>query len=259
MGDDGVGQYSEALPEVSGHIGEPYASAIWPPLPVPVVRTAGFIIGVTFLVVLVLAIHPWTFGSTTSPSASVQYDNVVGAGDSTTNYSGGGYSTTVDTPTESSYATTSSGDPNAEAAAVTAILDRTKSDRASVVAAVTDAAACGSNLAGDVQALQNSESDRQSLAQSATALNVDALNGASSVPQELSTALTDSATADGDFATWVIDLEQSCSIGTATQDLNYQAAEGASKTAHQDKQTFLNTWNPIAQQYGQETLSASDI
>jgi hypothetical protein len=253
MVDDGVGHYSD----VSGQIDESYVPAVWPLLPVPVVRTAGFIVGITFLVVLLIAVHPWTFGSTASSSQSFQFGSLTGTDGGATNNGGGGNPTLVDTSTEPP--STSSSDPNAEAAAVTAILDRTKTDRTSVVAAVNDAAACGSNLAADVQALQSSASDRQSLARSAAALNVDALSGASSVPQYLSTALTDSATADGDFAAWATDLEQSCATGTATQNQNYQAAQGVSQTAQQDKQTFLDTWNPIAQQYGQETLTASDI
>jgi len=79
------------------------------------------------------------------------------------------------------------------------------------------------------------------------------------VPVELNTALTDSATADGDFAAWATDLQQSCNTSTVTQNQNYQAGLGVSQTAQNDKQTFLDTWNPIAQQYGQETLTASDI
>jgi len=76
MGDD-VGHYSD----ISGQIDESYVPAIWPLLPAPVVRTAGFIVGVTFLVVLLIAVRPWTFGSAapSSPS-SFQFGSLTGAG-----------------------------------------------------------------------------------------------------------------------------------------------------------------------------------
>jgi hypothetical protein len=254
---DGVGHYPDGSSDVSGQLDEPYAPAILSLLPVPVVRAAATIVGMTFLVVLLIAIHPWTFVSTPSSSPSFQVGNLIGTGGTSTNSNPGGNFTPVDTSTEPPSA--SAADPSAEAAAVTTILDQMKADRAAVVAAVNDAAACGGNLAGDVQALQNSQSDRTNLARSASRLTVDVLGGASSVPQELNTALTDSATADGDFAAWAMDLTQSCTAGTATQDQNYQAGQQASKTAQQDKQNFLDTWNPIAQQYGQEILTASDI
>jgi hypothetical protein len=264
MEDDGA-QRRPAVPTDSSrqpgdsvtHIGAPYEPAIWPTLPVTVVRTAALIFGIALLLVLLIAVHPWTFGSTPSYSPTDQYSGLFGSTTTTQPYVVVSTQSSSDTTTPTD--TTSSADQIAQASSVTAILDRTKADRAEVVAAVQDAASCGSNLAGDVQALQNSQSDRQSLAQSANQLDVGALSGASAVPAELSTALNDSATADGDFASWATDLQQSCNTGSVMQDSNYQAAKGASKTADQDKQTFLNTWNPIAQQYGQETLSPSDI
>jgi hypothetical protein len=255
MGDDEVERNDNVLPR---EFGTPYQWATWDSMPRSVIRVAALIFGFTFLLVLLLAIHPWTFGSSPSYYPDDQnYGQPAPYEPSTTSVSDTSADLASDTGS-SAPASSSDGDPASQAGAVTAILDQTKSDRSSVVAAVQDASGCG-NLGGDLSALQASQADRQKLAQSAAGLDVSALSGTADLPQQLSTLLTDSATADGDFADWVTDLEQSCTAGSTTQDQNYQAAASASQTAEGDKQTFLATWNPIATQYGQETLSPSDI
>jgi cytoskeletal protein RodZ len=239
-------------------VGESYEPPNLSLLPEPLLRAALLIVAVPLLIVLVLAIHPWTFGS--SPDSP---DPSYSSNGPNNDYGDGSYPTTdavtdTDTYSDTTTDTTGSGDPAAEADAVTSLLNQAKTDRATVAGAVSDAANCG-NLSGDVSALQNAKADRQNLAQQAGNLSVDLLDGASGVPQLLSTALTDSATADDDFAKWVIDLQQSCSPADATGDQNYAGAESASQTAESDKQNLLNVWNPIAQQYSQPTWSTSDI
>ncbi len=183
---------------------------------------------------MIVVVHPWTFESSPASGAGLDYSG-------NSDY-GGGYT-----------------DLTAEADAITNILRQAQSERQSVVNAVNDALSCGSAINRDQQALATAQADRRQFAQDAVDTPVDSLDGASMVPQELSTALSDSATADGDFAQWVGDLENSCSSGSVTQDPNYAAANSASTQADQDKQSLLSTWNPIAQQYDQQTWSISDI
>lgn len=222
----------------------------------------GTIAIIPLLLILVIVIHPWTFAPS-SDSAGTDSGYGVQYGEQTTNpiqQTTGGFvpdnAGNDDSPTQT---TTASGDPATEAAAITNILQQAHSERQSVVNAVNDLINCGTDLAADQQELASAQSDRQQLAQSAADSPVDALDGASSIPQALSTALSDSAAADGDFAQWAGDLQNSCSSGSVTQDPNYATAQAASTQADQDKQSLLSAWNPIAQQYGQQTWSISDI
>ena len=243
------------------HVGEAYPTPGLSLFPRPLLWKAVLILGVPLLLVLLLAIHPWTFGSGDS---GYQF---IGQNAPNPDYQGGyqvpnqtfdtGGQTVVETTTES-VETTTAGDPDTEAAAVTAILNQAKNDRGAVVAAVGAASRCD-NLSSDLTAMQGAQNDRQNLAQQAAGLAVDALSGASSVPSLLNAALKDSATADGDFVSWIQDLQQSCTAGNATSDMNYSAAGEASTTAETDKQTLLNTWNPVAQAYSQPTFATSDI
>lgn len=243
---------------------EPHSFAL---LPKETLWAAIWTILIPLIIVLLVAIHPWTLHRSPQPSSSsygsVNGDSGGGLGGSapTVEYSPITSSTT-DQPTTDQPTTeppSSTTDPAQEAAAITGILNQAHADRQSVVGAVQDAVACGSSLTGDEQALTAAESDRKQLAQTAGQEPVDALSGAASVPTDLSNVLSESATADGDFAAWVHDLESSCTAGTANQNSNYQAAQAASTQADQDKQAFLSTWNSIASQYGQQTWNASDI
>ncbi|HEX4701204.1 MAG TPA: hypothetical protein VH352_03670 [Pseudonocardiaceae bacterium] len=164
-----------------------------------------------------------------------------------------------DTYTPPTDPTTQTGDPTTEAAAITNVLTQAHTDRQAVINAVNDAMKCGANLANDKQVLQTAQSDRQQSAQRAGQLAIDALPGASAMPRELSTAFSDSATADADFASWITDLQSNCRPSSVTGDPNFQAAGAASTQANQDKQALLSTWNPIAQQYGQPTWAVGDI
>jgi hypothetical protein len=223
----------------------------------------GAIVIVPLLAILLIAIHLWTFVSSSDPGHAVDPgygdEYVVPTTDPVQQATGGFVPDNAgndDSPTQT---TTTGDDPATEAAAITNILQQAQSERQSVVSAVNDAINCGSNLAADEQALATAQSDRQQLAQSAADTQVDALDGASAIPQALSTALSDSATADGDFAQWAGDLQNSCSPGSINTDPNYAAAQTASTQADQDKQSLLSAWNPIAQQYGQQTWSISNI
>jgi hypothetical protein len=208
-------------------------------LPDPLRTEAALVIGIPFLFVLVLAIHPWTFGSSTSSGPNNDSSSGV-----TSNYPS-------DDPS-----TTTSSDSDSQAMAVTAILTQAKTDRAAVTSAVADATECG-DLNHDSTVLTGITD----LTTQADNLSVDALDGASTLPQLLRSALADSETVNSSFLTW-IDGEidgADCSTATVTGDQSYQDAESELQTFDSDVQQLLDVWNPIAQQYGQQTWSTSDF
>ena len=247
----------------SQQVGAAYQSPGLDLLPRPLLWKAVLILGVPLLLVLLLAIHPWTFGQSGGSSDSGYQFGLTGPNNE---FPGGYQTTSPDTYTDTysepatteTTETTASGDPQTEANAVTALLNQAKTDRGNVGGAVTDAANCG-DLPADLAALQSAQTDRQNLAQQAGSLDVDALDGASSVPGLLDSAFTASATADGDYISWIGDLQQSCAPGTATDDLYYQNGYSDSQTADTAKETLLNTWNSVALQYGQPQFATTDI
>lgn len=270
--EDGTTQYERPM-RVTGYgmtnPGRPPASMGI--IPVSVRGTMISILALTLLAVLVVAIHPWTFVHNTTPASTFDSGD---SGFGGANQGGGGVVVTEDqsdntgdgsigaagntgaatqSPTDDSTDTAT-----AEAGAITSLLTAAQTDRTRVVQAVSDASNCG-NLSDDQENLQAAQADRSQLAGEAQNLAVGALPGAGSLPQELATALTDSAQADGYFLDWISDLQTSCDPSSVTSDSNYTSAESQSQTATQDKVTFLSTWNPIAQQYGQPTFSESDI
>lgn len=219
-----------------------------------------------FFVVVLVAIHPWTY-SPEGPSSIGSGQSGFERNGQVVQYGNGAAEAVTDTETVTETTTdttgdvtssTGSSDPASEAATVTGLLQQAQSVRQSVVSAVQDASNCG-DLSSDQQTLASAASQRTTLASTASGTPVDALSGATDVPQELNQALSDSASADQDFVAWINDLESSCNSATATDDSQYQQAESESRQATQDKQNFLATWNPIASQYGQPTFTESDI
>jgi eukaryotic-like serine/threonine-protein kinase len=69
--------------------------------------------------------------------------------------------------------------------------------------------------------------------------------------------MQNSLNADNDFHAWLADLVTS---GTAcgsnpNQDSNYVAAGNADTASTTSKNAFLNLWNPMAPDYGQQTYT----
>lgn len=144
-----------------------------------------------------------------------------------------------------------------EAQAIANLLGQAEQDRPKVESAVNDAEACGPGVAdgADVQALQAIQADRQRLATQAAGLPVGDVAGASQLPAELSTAMAESAKADGLYASWVEQLSDPCDPDTAQQASGFTSANQVSTQADDDKRVFAQGWNTIAGRYGQQRLS----
>jgi hypothetical protein len=84
---------------------------------------------------------------------------------------------------------------------------------------------------------------------------------ATALPASMISSLTQawqaSISADQDFAAWAADESASCTPDGA--DPHLAAATGPDDLATQDKTAFVNSWNPIATQYGLPTYAQSQL
>lgn len=89
-------------------------------------------------------------------------------------------------------------------------------------------------------------------------LRTGALPDGPALKSQLLTALKISLSIDNDYLAWAEQQHSSgCTVGTNSS--YYQQATLADTRATFDKNTFVNTWNPIATRFGLEQFSASDI
>ncbi|HWF78960.1 MAG TPA: hypothetical protein VN695_00175, partial [Streptosporangiaceae bacterium] len=80
----------------------------------------------------------------------------------------------------------------------------------------------------------------------------------STLKSELMTALQISLNIDNDYLAWAKQQQSSnCTVGT--NSTYFQEASNEDNQATSDKETFLSTWDPIANQYGLEQFDASQI
>jgi hypothetical protein len=158
----------------------------------------------------------------------------------------------------------SSGPPSSAAAPteqqgatnLSALLAQSGSDRGAINSAYSDVMSCGPNLSQDQAAFQQAATSRQGLLG-----KLATLPDASALPAGMISSLTQawqaSITADQDYAAWAGDEAASCTPGGS--DANLSAAAGPDQQATTDKTAFVNSWNPIAQQYGLQAYAQDQI
>jgi hypothetical protein len=123
-----------------------------------------------------------------------------------------------------------------------------------LVTNVGNCVAIGSDITqiGDI-ALQ-----RQTELAQAGHLQVGAIPNGSTLKSQLMTALQISLSIDNDYLTWARQQQSSgCTVGTSST--YFQDASNEDSQATADKETFLSTWDPIANAYGLEQFDASQI
>jgi hypothetical protein len=209
---------------------------------------------------LLLAVHPWTYMKSTdsqSPGAS--------SGTTASTYETGSYdnqpadpSTGYSTPTDA----TATPDAASQTTALNGIIEESAASRQQVTTAVQDAGSCGTDtgLSSDIDALQQAADSRSALADQANSLAMDQVSGGPETARLLGTALTLSATADGDFVTWVTGLaDGQCDAGTSLQQSDYLTGVQDSTKALNAKKAFLDAWNPIATQFGLQSRTADEF
>jgi hypothetical protein len=114
------------------------------------------------------------------------------------------------------------------------------------------------NIASDVRQIQQIANQRSNELSQATALQTNAIPTGGTLKSQLMRALRVSLTIDTDYLKWAQEQQNSgCTVGT--DSTYYQQATALNNQATDDKQKFVDTWNPIATQYGLTQFQAGDI
>jgi serine/threonine protein kinase len=122
---------------------------------------------------------------------------------------------------------------------------------------VTDVGNCV-NIDSDVNQISDIAHERMSELNQADDLQTDAIPNGGTLKGELMTALQISLNIDNDYLAWAQQQQSSgCSVGTDSS--YYDEATNMDSQATNDKQNFVDTWNPIAQSYNLEQFSAGQI
>jgi len=226
----------------------------WPQQPPQQNRSRGLLIGA---VVATLAVA--------AAAVAVVYLVVVPHNKHNSSHGGGGPSTSVTTPITSSSSSSSSTTTQpvqseaSEAQAVNTLLNESSTSRQKwdFNALVTDVQDCGS-LGSDINQIGQIAAERRTELNQANGLQVGAIPNGTELKSQLMTALQVSEQIDEDYLNWAEQQQSSgCSVGTSSS--YYQDATAEDGTATNDKQAFVDTWNPIAQQYNLEQFQAGDI
>ena len=121
----------------------------------------------------------------------------------------------------------------------------------------SDVGACV-NLNSDVTQIGDIASERMNELNQAKALQVSAISNGAVLKSQLIAALQISYRIDNDYLQWA-EQQQSSNCGVGTNSAYYDDASNMNSQATADKTTFLNTWDPIASQYGYQQFQAGQI
>jgi hypothetical protein len=143
------------------------------------------------------------------------------------------------------------------ATALSALLSQSGGDRADVGAAVVSVESCGKGLARDVQVFDRAAANRRALlARLAQLPGRSAL--APAMVADLAGAWQASATVDADLGKWARDQVGHCKKGN-TKDPNYTATFPFDSKATNDKNAFVQLWNPLAAEDGLPARQSGDL
>jgi Protein kinase domain len=122
---------------------------------------------------------------------------------------------------------------------------------------VTDTGNCV-NINYDVSQIQDIANERASELSSASALQTNLISNGVLLKSQLIRALRISRRIDDDYLAWAQQQQSSgCSVGTGSS--YYQQATALDNRATDDKQIFVDSWDPVASQYGLNQYQAGDI
>lgn len=156
--------------------------------------------------------------------------------------------------------TTASASPAAvEATAINNLLVSSAQARSQWNASilVTDVADCVA-IGSAITQIGNIRDERAKEVPRARHLTINAIPNGAIMKSQLLAALQISLHIDNDYLAWAKQQQSSgCTVGT--NSAYFQDANSADSQATGDKETFLNTWDPIASQYGLQQFSADQI
>ncbi|MDX3067258.1 hypothetical protein ABZV68_24890 [Streptomyces clavifer] len=216
-----------------------------PPLPTKVILMA--VGGGVAIAALVLALSSF-FGSSDTD------DPVAASGTS----SPPAPSTTTSAAEQDPVRTAASGAE--QAAAVDALLDRSRTDRSTVIAAVGKVESCASaaSVASAGKALDAAASRRDDLIARLDELSLDEIPSGREAADSLRVAWRHSADADRAFAAWADDAA-GCTPGQVARGPSHTRGADSSALATAAKEDFLLVWAGIAEQYGLPARDATRI
>ncbi len=234
-------------PYQTGPMGQPMPG--WPPQQPPPKKSRGALIGAIVAVIVVLA----------GAGAAVAYFQSH-KGTPSANSS----SSSSTSPPASNHASSSSSTPPAptarsEATAMNTLLVNSANTRLQWNAnkLVNNVANCV-NIDSDVAQISDIAQQRTTELNQARNLQVGAIPNGALLKSQLMTALQSSLNADNNYLAWARQQQSSgCSVGTNSS--YYQTATSDDTQSTNAKMAFLNTWNPIASQYGLNQFSADQI
>ncbi|MGW4248878.1 hypothetical protein [Nocardia sp. NPDC004722] len=165
--------------------------------------------------------------------------------------------TVPDTTSSTTPSTAQSAAATRQANAVSALLDRSHTSRATAAAAIPAILACR-NVAHEAAELSATETERQSEYTDAIHLDLSALPAGTQLKSDLVDALTTSYLADDAYARWATNIATSCN-STAPQTADYRSGNNYSSQATTAKRAFIAAWNPIATTHNLPTRAEEDI
>jgi hypothetical protein len=162
------------------------------------------------------------------------------------------------TPTGTSSASANAKTQLQAATALSGLLSQSGGDRADVIGAYTDVSTCGKNLAKDAATFSKAAANRRILLG-----KLAKLTGRSALSGEMLTDLTNawqaSATVDKDLAKWATDEVGHCSKKQVLKDKNYTATIPFDSQATNNKNAFVELWNPLAKKDGLSKVQPSQL
>ncbi len=253
-GPGGYGPYQQYQPYQTGPAGQPVQPYQTGPLGQPVPgwpvqqqprKSRGVVAGAVIAVVAVIAIA-------VGAVVYLKYNGSPKAGPSNNSSS---------TPGSNQSSSTGSGVPTArsEATAVNTLLVNSANSRLQWNSnTLTNNVGQCININSDVTQIGDIAQQRMTELNQASALQTGAVPNGVALKSQLMTALQISLNIDNDYLAWARQQQSSgCTVGT--NSAYYQTATSEDPQATADKMTFLNTWNPIANQYGLQQFTAGQI
>jgi hypothetical protein len=143
------------------------------------------------------------------------------------------------------------------AAQLAGLLSQSGGDRGDVNHAYYATQACRT-LPHDRQVFARAAANRQNLLNKLGSLpDASALSPA--MIQALTGAWQASAETDTDYANWAASLEHGCKPGKTASNPNLAASAAPGSTATEDKQAFVQQWNPLAEKYSLKTYTFGEL
>ena len=213
----------------------------------------GVLIGVAAVVVLAVVGVVAFLAGKGHPTTASNAGNVAAASPSVTS--------PARSPSVSASPSVSSSPTQLPGAAAMATLGSYLSQSAAVRPSVQDAIngvqACSESPASAEPVLQQAITTRQNILQDLQTLSVTGLPNGAQLVSAFTTAMQNSLNADNDFHAWLADLVSSGNTcgSNPNQDSNYVAAGNADTASTASKAAFVNLWNPMAPEYGQQTYT----